>query len=646
MPPAEANALPSRRSRRIPRTVPALVALVLTALALTALVLVPEPGLQQGYDWVRMHVFYKAYFRESLLSGSLPLWNPYSALGRPFLADIETATFYPPNLLYLAGTGLGLTTNLALHFLLALSGMIALGRRLGCRDRVAWFGALGFALSAPVLGRLQSGQLQVFCALCWLPVVLATALALRERPAARPAVRLAVTLALTFLAGSPPMFWLAAWATATVLVLGLLSPGNAPPIRPTLGWLAVAGGLAAALVAVQALPFAELVYHGNRNALPTDYALAYGMAGPSWWSLLHSRPPGAYYYWEYNLYAGLPLMLAAAAVPALWRSPSVRRWILLALIFAVLALGAATPVLPWLVQHLPGWDALRYPSRYAIVTLLACALLASCVLEQTCRILDARGHARAAGWLCGALLMLNAADCARAYFERAPVYARPADTTQEKILVERLRSTGLLGTGQPPPRVVAHPAIVRENSGLLHGYGTLSGFGNPFLGNVWTEIHTRLGLAPEAKDPVNLPPEAYHAPTETYAGLDIAARWDPASGRFEVDSARSGRARLDTTGRAAVTDFRPDHILVHTSAPVPHRLFLAEPWYPGWSAEVDSVARPVVSAGWMRAVDLPAGEHLVEFSYRSRWLPLGAALSLLALLTALALWRAGKPALQ
>lgn len=43
----------------------------------------------------------KHFLVDSLSSGELPLWNPYVALGSPFLADIQQTVFSPFNLIYL-----------------------------------------------------------------------------------------------------------------------------------------------------------------------------------------------------------------------------------------------------------------------------------------------------------------------------------------------------------------------------------------------------------------------------------------------------------------------------------------------------------------------------------------------------------------
>src|SRR5829696_1036728 len=39
------------------------------------------------------------FLRTSLTAGRLPLWNPYSGLGKPFLADPTNAVLYPASFL-------------------------------------------------------------------------------------------------------------------------------------------------------------------------------------------------------------------------------------------------------------------------------------------------------------------------------------------------------------------------------------------------------------------------------------------------------------------------------------------------------------------------------------------------------------------
>ena len=68
------------------------------------------------------------------------------------------------------------------------------------------------------------------------------------------------------------------------------------------------------------------------------------------------------------------------------------------------------------------------------------------------------------------------------------------------------------------------------------------------------------------------------------------------------------------------------------------KLALHEQFFPGWTAMIDGKSAAVESwAGAFQAVTVPAGEHTVEFRYRSRLLGLGAGISLVAL-TGLAFW--------
>src|SRR5471032_1892434 len=63
----------------------------------TFLALRPTPF--DGIDFVRFYQPYQHFLSESVWKGELPWWNPYSSLGRPFLADLQAAALYPATLL-------------------------------------------------------------------------------------------------------------------------------------------------------------------------------------------------------------------------------------------------------------------------------------------------------------------------------------------------------------------------------------------------------------------------------------------------------------------------------------------------------------------------------------------------------------------
>jgi uncharacterized membrane protein YfhO len=102
------------------------------------------------------------------------------------------------------------------------------------------------------------------------------------------------------------------------------------------------------------------------------------------------------------------------------------------------------------------------------------------------------------------------------------------------------------------------------------------------------------------------------------------------------------RAWLDG-GRATIEFWSPNRIVVQSNGSA-GELILSEVAYPGWQASLDGNARPVKTAeGLLRAVDVPAGAHRVEFVFRPWRVYLGWGLSFLGwigiLASLIAVWR-------
>jgi hypothetical protein len=77
----------------------------------------------------------------------------------------------------------------------------------------------------------------------------------------------------------------------------------------------------------------------------------------------------------------------------------------------------------------------------------------------------------------------------------------------------------------------------------------------------------------------------------------------------------------------------PENRTFRVRNPAGGKLALHEQFFPGWTARIDGKPAVVESwAGAFQAVAVPAGEHTVEFRYRSRLLGVGAGISLVALI--------------
>lgn len=607
-----------------------LLGVSVVSVAVTALLFLPQHSLVQGYDWLHIHVFYKSYYRSSLLEGRIPLWNPFSGLGRPFLADAETATLYPPNLVFLLGNTPGLVGAVTLHVGLLLFGSLQLGQRLGLDKPSQWLAALGLALGASFSARLQAGQIQVFCTLCWLPWTLNLGCALQDAPNRRHAILFAGSVALMFLAGSPPYFWICLWTILLYLV-------TRSPSWRSIPFFALAGLLAFGLTAAQSLPFLELVSQGNRALRDPAFATQIPAEAWQWSSLFRPHAAEGFFTWERNFYVGRCAFLLAIPSCLLVRNREIRALVSVALVFSVFALGFHTPVLPWLAENIPGWGAFRVAARYAVVTATMVSFLAAFTLTSIRSYLSKRfPHLSAIAGVLALIPLLNSADLFAALIKRSNSYARPFNIKAEETIAGFLRDEGLLKPNIAPPRIFVPRKLVRENSGVLYGYATITSFSNPALANVWDYLHRTANVTPDRFEPIFLSDDIYSTPGERFSDAALAAIWKSDQKRLELNDQKSKRAYLvnsdgsPSPGTVNLLSFDPEFIRLEVVAERPGRLILSEAYYPGWRGKMDDGVEinVVATEGWMRSIPIPAGHHLVEVFFDSWMIKWGLWISL------------------
>jgi len=83
---------------------------------------------------------------------------------------------------------------------------------------------------------------------------------------------------------------------------------------------------------------------------------------------------------------------------------------------------------------------------------------------------------------------------------------------------------------------------------------------------------------------------------------------------------------------ASVTSYEDDRISIRTSTDAAGLLVLSEVYYPAWKAYIDGEPAPIHRADQLlRAVPVPAGEHVVEMRYESSSLRAGVAISSVAI---------------
>lgn len=124
-----------------------------------------------------------------------------------------------------------------------------------------------------------------------------------------------------------------------------------------------------------------------------------------------------------------------------------------------------------------------------------------------------------------------------------------------------------------------------------------------------------------------------------------AANFDPAQTAILAGAARCDLGPAPAAGGTAVVEtHEPTRWQIRTGSEAPALLVLAENAYPGWRVTVDGQpAESLTAYTSIRAVCVPAGEHMVEWVFAPRLYWLGAGISATALaLLALAILRSRK----
>lgn len=92
-----------------------------------------------------------------------------------------------------------------------------------------------------------------------------------------------------------------------------------------------------------------------------------------------------------------------------------------------------------------------------------------------------------------------------------------------------------------------------------------------------------------------------------------------------------GRLSRPENASIELTSYRPDHLVYEYSAPRDALAVFSEIWYDkGWKAFVDGEELPILRANYvLRALQLPGGNHQVEFKFEPKSYHLGETISLI-----------------
>src|SRR5271166_296474 len=369
----------------------ALVAATLTAASLILALVLPPDALLSGdnTDMVSGFVSSRAYLADSLRHGHLPLWNPFTYAGQPFLGGFESAVFYPPNLIFLCvPLARAINFSILLHLVLLGWGTERWATSRGLNPWAA--GLAGFFVmpfSGAVFPHVYAGHLSNLCTMAWAPWIFMGLEAWIWRGNRRGLFLASAAICLQILAGHIQYFFYTAVAAGIQsLVLSVAEPVARRRAIP-----AVAGCylMAIALGAAQLLPGLAASGEGVRQQkLDYDFAAMFGFPPENFLTII---APGFFgslgtpvywgrcYLWEMSLFIGAvgPLLIAIALCDIDRKRRGVILDLAIAGLLLVLALGIHTPVFGLLYGFAPGfglfrgWSKFIFPATLFLVLVMA-----------------------------------------------------------------------------------------------------------------------------------------------------------------------------------------------------------------------------------------------------------------------------------
>src|SRR5258706_4021856 len=269
------------------------------------------------WDTVDVHYSAQKYFEQSVKTSGLPHWTPFVFSGMPFLADPQTAAWYPLHwpFFVIGITPRAIAWEMALHCFLALCGTYLLARKLFDQWGAAALAAVLYAWGGFFAG--HSSHLGIFETAAMLPWLLWAALVALESGALRYMLLTGCIGGLIVLAGHFQT------ALYSFLALALLIAVRRGPWKRAAALLVLTVIVAFLLGAVQVLPGLELTgqsaratadYRSSTNA-PLKLSALGTLFVPNFYGVISGDYKGPSDITQFYFYQGLLLIpLAAAAL--------------------------------------------------------------------------------------------------------------------------------------------------------------------------------------------------------------------------------------------------------------------------------------------------------------------------------------------
>ncbi|PKO07546.1 MAG: hypothetical protein CVU41_02300 [Chloroflexi bacterium HGW-Chloroflexi-3] len=344
------------------------------------------------------------FFFDTLINGDFPLWNPYNGMGVPFIANHQSAVFYPLNwvllIFYLVGKIEGLTVGVTLliplHLFISGLGIMRILEKFGISKFPQLMGGMVFAYSGYILTRLSF--ISMVWTYAWLPWIIFMCMQLKpitNQGSLKKFIYLSIFLSLQLLGGHAQTSYYTIMLGG-VVVLFYNFDTFYTQIKKIFVYIS-ASILSIMVSAVQIFPTAEFLMESQRST-EVSYEFAVSLSlwparlltilfGNFWGNPNYGRFLSGGNFWEENLYAGVfPVITLIILFWVLfWKTRknqiSTNQTKIITFLFAILvfsilfSFGKFFPLFPFLYKNIPTFSLFQAPVRFLIIYFFTFSLL-------------------------------------------------------------------------------------------------------------------------------------------------------------------------------------------------------------------------------------------------------------------------------
>lgn len=344
--------------------------------------------------------------------GNIPVWNPYSFSGMPFLADPQVGWFYPPNRLM----GLFVTDGrlnpsviqifIILHFLLAQITMYLLLRHFGRSTGASMIAGVGYAFSMIFICHVFHPMM--IYQFAWFPLAFMLFKKALDKGSLYYGLWSGAVFAMMFHAGHPQTTVYLLLAILAYFVWDLVGKARSKKFEEKnaifkfIGAAAAAGVIASGLYMVQLLPTRQLQEHAVRSEMTYEKTAEGSMELKQFFQIAipglfgkvtadnsdmteenkfnltkDGKPLPYYYYWDTGFYFGIAILLFGIVGFISGYKKKIPGFMLFLAIFGFLyAFGSNFFIHP-LLNKLPVLDYFRMPARIMILAVFGFTVAAA-----------------------------------------------------------------------------------------------------------------------------------------------------------------------------------------------------------------------------------------------------------------------------